>query len=111
MNKDIKFNFIHQRIIILIYLFILIFFFTFFIARMNLFVLILVYSIIRILTQSIGLLSYTFLSRTGHDRIVVPMVSFTTLLFGPCIVTNVIHEFSLTCISVSRIVNLKMSFG
>ncbi|XP_050259339.1 protein MICRORCHIDIA 6 isoform X2 [Quercus robur] len=30
----------------------------------------------RILTQSIGLLSYTFLSRTGHDRIVVPMVDY-----------------------------------
>ncbi|KAJ7945846.1 protein MICRORCHIDIA 6 [Quillaja saponaria] len=30
----------------------------------------------RILTQSIGLLSYTFLSRMGHDRIVVPMVHY-----------------------------------
>ncbi|KAG8644062.1 protein MICRORCHIDIA 6 isoform X2 [Manihot esculenta] len=30
----------------------------------------------RALTQSIGLLSYTFLSRTGHDRIVVPMVDY-----------------------------------
>ncbi|KAG7954532.1 hypothetical protein I3843_11G023200 [Carya illinoinensis] len=30
----------------------------------------------RILTQSIGLLSYTFLTRTGHDRIVVPMVDY-----------------------------------
>ncbi|XP_059443514.1 protein MICRORCHIDIA 6-like isoform X2 [Corylus avellana] len=29
----------------------------------------------RTLTQSIGLLSYTFLTRTGHDRIVVPMWS------------------------------------
>ncbi|XP_065875223.1 protein MICRORCHIDIA 6-like isoform X2 [Euphorbia lathyris] len=28
------------------------------------------------LTQSIGLLSYTFLSRTGYDRIVVPMVDY-----------------------------------
>ncbi|KAH7528447.1 hypothetical protein FEM48_Zijuj05G0073100 [Ziziphus jujuba var. spinosa] len=30
----------------------------------------------RILTQSIGLLSYSFLTRTGYNRIVVPMVSF-----------------------------------
>ncbi|XP_050384957.1 protein MICRORCHIDIA 6-like isoform X9 [Argentina anserina] len=30
----------------------------------------------RTLTQSIGLLSYTFLARTGHDRIVVPMVDY-----------------------------------
>ncbi|XP_021832733.1 protein MICRORCHIDIA 6 isoform X2 [Prunus avium] len=30
----------------------------------------------RVLTQSIGLLSYTFLARTGHDRIVVPMVDY-----------------------------------
>ncbi|XAR50204.1 hypothetical protein NMG60_11004469 [Bertholletia excelsa] len=30
----------------------------------------------RNLTQSIGLLSYTFLTRTGHDRIVVPMVDY-----------------------------------
>ncbi|XP_007036271.2 PREDICTED: protein MICRORCHIDIA 6 isoform X1 [Theobroma cacao] len=30
----------------------------------------------RSLTQSIGLLSYTFLTRTGHDRIVVPMVDY-----------------------------------
>ncbi|KAL5747167.1 hypothetical protein ACOSQ2_024464 [Xanthoceras sorbifolium] len=30
----------------------------------------------RILTQSIGLLSYTFLTQTGHDRIVVPMVDY-----------------------------------
>ncbi|GMQ10069.1 hypothetical protein CsSME_00053216 [Camellia sinensis var. sinensis] len=30
----------------------------------------------RKLTQSIGLLSYTFLTQTGHDRIVVPMVDF-----------------------------------
>ncbi|XP_059443512.1 protein MICRORCHIDIA 6-like isoform X1 [Corylus avellana] len=30
----------------------------------------------RTLTQSIGLLSYTFLTRTGHDRIVVPMVDY-----------------------------------
>nr|XP_011464835.1 PREDICTED: MORC family CW-type zinc finger protein 3 isoform X4 [Fragaria vesca subsp. vesca] len=30
----------------------------------------------RTLTQSIGLLSYTFLVRTGHDRIVVPMVDY-----------------------------------
>ncbi|KAJ7956214.1 protein MICRORCHIDIA 6 [Quillaja saponaria] len=29
-----------------------------------------------VLTQSIGLLSYTFLTRTGHDRIVVPMVHY-----------------------------------
>ncbi|XVE54980.1 hypothetical protein DITRI_Ditri03aG0124800 [Diplodiscus trichospermus] len=28
------------------------------------------------LTQSIGLLSYSFLTRTGHDRIVVPMVDY-----------------------------------
>ncbi|KAI8543720.1 hypothetical protein RHMOL_Rhmol08G0240400 [Rhododendron molle] len=28
------------------------------------------------LTQSIGLLSYTFLTQTGHDRIVVPMVDY-----------------------------------
>lgn len=31
--------------------------------------------LIRIMTQSIGLLSYTFLMRTQLDRIVVPMVS------------------------------------
>ncbi|KAJ4712371.1 protein MICRORCHIDIA 6 [Melia azedarach] len=30
----------------------------------------------RTLTQSIGLLSYTFLTQTGHDRIVVPMVDY-----------------------------------
>lgn len=30
----------------------------------------------RILKQSIGLLSYTFLMRTGHNRIVVPMVGY-----------------------------------
>lgn len=30
----------------------------------------------RVLTQSIGLLSYTYLSRTGLDRIVVPMVDY-----------------------------------
>lgn len=30
----------------------------------------------RTLTQSIGLLSYTFLTRTGYDRIVVPMVDY-----------------------------------
>ncbi|KAE9467410.1 hypothetical protein C3L33_00678, partial [Rhododendron williamsianum] len=30
----------------------------------------------RKLTQSIGLLSYTFLMQTGHDRIVVPMVDY-----------------------------------
>ncbi|KAK9271675.1 hypothetical protein L1049_002038 [Liquidambar formosana] len=30
----------------------------------------------RTLTQSIGLLSYTFLRQTGHDRIVVPMVDY-----------------------------------
>ncbi|KAF8037098.1 hypothetical protein BT93_B0113 [Corymbia citriodora subsp. variegata] len=30
----------------------------------------------RVLTQSIGLLSYTFLMQTGHDRIVVPMVDY-----------------------------------
>ncbi|XP_065871440.1 protein MICRORCHIDIA 6-like [Euphorbia lathyris] len=30
----------------------------------------------RVCTQSIGLLSYTFLSRTGYDRIVVPMVDY-----------------------------------
>ncbi|XP_010678802.2 protein MICRORCHIDIA 6 isoform X1 [Beta vulgaris subsp. vulgaris] len=30
----------------------------------------------RTLTQSIGLLSYTYLSRTGQDRIVVPMVDY-----------------------------------
>ncbi|XP_038682895.1 protein MICRORCHIDIA 6-like isoform X2 [Tripterygium wilfordii] len=30
----------------------------------------------RLLTQSIGLLSYTFLTRAGHDRIVVPMVDY-----------------------------------
>ncbi|XP_038686675.1 protein MICRORCHIDIA 6-like isoform X1 [Tripterygium wilfordii] len=30
----------------------------------------------RTLTQSIGLLSYTFLTRAGHDRIVVPMVDY-----------------------------------
>lgn len=29
------------------------------------------------LTQSIGLLSYTFLTRAGYDRIVVPMVHYT----------------------------------
>ncbi|XP_048136438.1 protein MICRORCHIDIA 6-like isoform X3 [Rhodamnia argentea] len=29
-----------------------------------------------VLTQSIGLLSYTFLMQTGHDRIVVPMVDY-----------------------------------
>ncbi|KAL3628230.1 Protein MICRORCHIDIA 6 [Castilleja foliolosa] len=30
----------------------------------------------RILTQSVGLLSYTFLMQTGQDRIVVPMVDY-----------------------------------
>ncbi|XP_076960530.1 protein MICRORCHIDIA 6-like [Bidens hawaiensis] len=39
------------------------------------------------LTQSIGLLSYTFLTRAGYDRIVVPMVhykfNFMTGAFGP----------------------------
>ncbi|GLT77527.1 hypothetical protein SLA2020_491000 [Shorea laevis] len=30
----------------------------------------------RSLTQSIGLLSYTFLTKTAHDRIVVPMVDY-----------------------------------
>ncbi|XP_050223463.1 protein MICRORCHIDIA 6 isoform X2 [Mercurialis annua] len=30
----------------------------------------------RVLTQSIGLLSYTFLTQTGYDRIVVPMVDY-----------------------------------
>ncbi|KAI3845330.1 hypothetical protein MKW98_009396 [Papaver atlanticum] len=30
----------------------------------------------RSFTQSVGLLSYTFLRQTGHDRIVVPMVDF-----------------------------------
>ncbi|PIA61815.1 hypothetical protein AQUCO_00200068v1 [Aquilegia coerulea] len=30
----------------------------------------------RTLTQSVGLLSYTFLRQTGHDRIVVPMVDY-----------------------------------
>ncbi|KAK3004556.1 hypothetical protein RJ639_019062 [Escallonia herrerae] len=30
----------------------------------------------RILTQSVGLLSYTFLTQTGHNRIVVPMVNY-----------------------------------
>nr|XP_027126365.1 protein MICRORCHIDIA 6 isoform X3 [Coffea arabica] len=30
----------------------------------------------RKLTQSVGLLSYTFLTQTGHDRIVVPMVDY-----------------------------------
>ncbi|PSR89570.1 Protein MICRORCHIDIA like, partial [Actinidia chinensis var. chinensis] len=30
----------------------------------------------RKLTQSIGLLSYTFLSQTGHDRIVVPVLDY-----------------------------------
>lgn len=30
----------------------------------------------RTLTQSIGLLSYTYLSQTGLDRIVVPMVDY-----------------------------------
>ncbi|XP_048136442.1 protein MICRORCHIDIA 6-like isoform X2 [Rhodamnia argentea] len=30
----------------------------------------------RVLTRSIGLLSYTFLMQTGHDRIVVPMVDY-----------------------------------
>ncbi|XP_011040471.1 PREDICTED: MORC family CW-type zinc finger protein 3-like isoform X5 [Populus euphratica] len=30
----------------------------------------------RVMTQSIGLLSYTFLAQTGHDRIVVPMVDY-----------------------------------
>ncbi|XP_062170228.1 protein MICRORCHIDIA 6-like [Alnus glutinosa] len=30
----------------------------------------------RTLTQSIGLLAYTFLTQTGHDRIVVPMVDY-----------------------------------
>ncbi|KAK8546517.1 hypothetical protein V6N12_027297 [Hibiscus sabdariffa] len=30
----------------------------------------------RSLTQSIGLLSYSFLTKTGHDRIVVPMVDY-----------------------------------
>ena len=34
-----------------------------------------VFILIRILTQSIGLLSFTFLVRTQLDRIVVPMVS------------------------------------
>eukprot|EP00258_Populus_trichocarpa_P026434 XP_024442453.1 protein MICRORCHIDIA 6 isoform X3 [Populus trichocarpa] len=34
----------------------------------------------RVLTQSIGLLSFTFLTQTGHDRIVVPMVGLTSLL-------------------------------
>ncbi|XP_073261068.1 protein MICRORCHIDIA 6 isoform X6 [Populus alba] len=33
-----------------------------------------------VLTQSIGLLSFTFLTQTGHDRIVVPMVGLTSLL-------------------------------
>ena len=43
--------------------------------------------IIRTLTQSIGLLSYTYLSRTGLDRIVVPMVSTDKRL---CFVQNVL---------------------
>ncbi|XP_059443447.1 protein MICRORCHIDIA 6-like isoform X3 [Corylus avellana] len=30
----------------------------------------------RTMTQSIGLLAYTFLTKTGHDRIVVPMVDY-----------------------------------
>ncbi|CAL5325693.1 unnamed protein product [Camellia sinensis] len=30
----------------------------------------------RTLTQSVGLLSYTFLRQTGHDRIVVPLVDY-----------------------------------
>ncbi|XP_071902158.1 protein MICRORCHIDIA 6-like isoform X2 [Coffea arabica] len=30
----------------------------------------------RKLTQSVGLLSYTFLTQTGHDRIVVPMLDY-----------------------------------
>lgn len=34
-----------------------------------------VYTLIRVLTQSIGLLSYTFLTQTQLDRILVPMVS------------------------------------
>ncbi|KAL9243137.1 hypothetical protein vseg_017062 [Gypsophila vaccaria] len=41
----------------------------------------------RRLTQSIGFLSYTYLSRTGHDRIVVPMVDYeynvSTATFEP----------------------------
>lgn len=40
----------------------------------------LVYTMNRILKQSIGLLSYTFLMRTGHNRIVVPMVGFSLSL-------------------------------
>ncbi|KAA8530215.1 hypothetical protein F0562_004924 [Nyssa sinensis] len=41
----------------------------------------------RTLIQSVGLLSYTFLTQTGHDRIVVPMVDYefnaSTRNFGP----------------------------
>uniref|UniRef100_A0A5B6Z0S5 Morc S5 domain-containing protein n=1 Tax=Davidia involucrata TaxID=16924 RepID=A0A5B6Z0S5_DAVIN len=41
----------------------------------------------RTLTQSVGLLSYTFLTQTGHDRIVVPMVDYefnaSTRNWGP----------------------------
>ena len=47
----------------------------------------------RILTQSIGLLSYTFLRREGYDRIVVPMVSFITKL-----VFNKFYMDSCSCI-------------
>ncbi|CAI9280396.1 unnamed protein product [Lactuca saligna] len=46
----------------------------------------------RTLTQSIGLLSYTFLTQSGYDRIVVPMVhyefNFVTGCFDPLQASN-----------------------
>jgi hypothetical protein len=33
-------------------------------------------------TQSIGLLSYTFLRKTGQDDVIVPMVVLPTLTFN-----------------------------
>ncbi|XP_052626397.1 protein MICRORCHIDIA 6 isoform X2 [Lactuca sativa] len=46
----------------------------------------------RTLTQSIGLLSYTFLTQSGYDRIVVPMVhynfNFVTGCFDPIQTSN-----------------------
>lgn len=49
----------------------------------------------RVLTQSIGLLSYTFLARTGHDRIVVPMVSFLAQASGS---VYTFHSCFLICV-------------
>ena len=35
-------------------------------------------------TQSVGLLSYTFLRATGHEDIVVPMVTILSLVISGC---------------------------